>query len=313
MTRPSARTGFVLGIVGAALYVAGATVIPYASKADSSPGPSTLFGQYLRARSFMGMGTWLAVMVFIFGVALIVLVISIAGLRSERGGRWALGLLGASSIWFLQVLAELVVITRFPIPLSWPGARAMDLGICLGFAGGAIAWNSLRATHHVDSVEGAAPPASAPSAPTGFFLALGGAILYVAVSFLPFSRPTRSAFNGLGLAPSQVAKAIQSHTLARGLLGNGVIGAFQRFPMVYGSALIVGIFAFVGLRGLRQDRCSAALLGAAAAWATAAPIQLFNSHIVRLVGLWGAQLAIGIALIGGIVAVTQNHGPNQAG
>ncbi len=295
--RPSTRTGFVLGILGAALYLAGTTVLPYASRADSGPGPSTLLGQYRLAIRYDGFAPGLAAMVALFGIAVLILVVSIGGLRSDRHERWALALIGASSIWFLRILEELLYVARFPISFSWLGARAQDLGICLAFAGGLAALIGCRVTQ-VDDRDPAAE---------GFLVALGGSLLFVLVSFLPFSHASRSALTGFGLSAAEQALAMQPHSLAHGVLGSGVLVSVRGVLHVYGAAAAVGILAFGGLFGRRQDRWAAALVGAAAAWCTSVPSVVLAEPIVRLVGLWGTQVAICIALVGGIVAAIRTR------
>lgn len=307
LTLPSTRAGYVIAIVGVVVYVMG-TLLPYAGSGHLGFGPGTSVGYVVALMHAQGVGRLLAGLVSLFGIAGLVLVCSIFGIRSNHRDRWAFGLLGASSFWLHYVLQEIVFDLRswFWFRFASWGLWVMDAGIALSFAGGTIVYLNLRRGKVARAQGKVIPgdPGLEPRRVGGFYLALAGVLLFTIASFLPYDRlpiPTfaRGFVSSLSLQPSI--------NLFGRVLGPGVFGTISGVVSIYGPVILVGMWALSGVVGSRRDRWAAALLGAAAAWSMAMPIRLFDSPAVRLVGFWGVELASTVVLIGAIVAVLKNR------
>jgi hypothetical protein len=280
------KVGLVLAIVGAAIYLIGVAVIPFA---DGWTLLGMLWAPHWRmmlslAASFQLLG----IPVFVLGTAAV-------GLR--RGGRrpWAFIVFGFTCVWFVPVLRDLLVsrVTSFPVG----DVLVLDIGTSLALVGGGVAaWGARneQADLSVASLDA-----------RGFVLALGGALVYVGATFLPYLRYSRVLFQGIsGSIPA-------AQPLVHGLVGDGVWVSASRAVGIYGSALIVGGLAIAARVARRREQWAEALLGAAVAWAILRfPTNLlyrYRGGPTPQAGYWGVVVGVLLALAGAILAVAHRR------
>jgi len=304
LTHLPRNAGFVLGIVGAAVYMMG-SALPYLRTMNAGPD-SSLVSVILHSASRVGGVGFLSEMVGYFGIAVIAVVVCVSALRAQRREGWAFALLGASSVAFLRIVVELLAFARSGYDSGWLGPRVMDLGVTCMFAGGVIAAVSCRSpapdpASDVGSGSGSDPGSGRV---VGFTLALTAALGFVGASFLPYYKLSPSMFGGTALTfPAGFPRSV---TLAHGLLSSGVDGFIQGALRTYGAALLVVSLAALGVFRRSRERWAAALLGACAAWSAQVAITLQVYGRTGLAGFWVTRLAIVIALVGGVIAVRES-------
>jgi hypothetical protein len=311
LVRSGTPAGFVLGLLGATLYLIGVVVLPYASGSVTGGGPRTLLSQLLYSFS-EARGASLAEILGLLWVAIVTLVICFMGLKDRRPA-WSFALLGASSVWFVHhLLSEVVRSSTVPIELGWPGARAIDVGILLAFGGGVIGTAGIvarRRSATTDDYDGSVAVSDDPrgSGTLGFYVALGGALLYAIGAFLPYARIPIDVFMRLGIEHPP-ASALEARTLAHIAFVGGFWRALEGVFRYYGPTIIVMVTAAAGLLARNRRPWAAALLGAAIAWAAALTTVATRSDRAFLSGFWVTEFAIIVAVGGGILAVRATSG-----
>jgi len=307
------KLGFIFGILGAATTIASYFVPVW--------GGDSLVGGLIHSMPTAGVGNTLVGIVAYFGIPILVIGISIAGLRAGRRTRLSDVLFGVSAIAFLPVLWRVLQYWRSPFGFS----IATDLpsvGMSITFVGGIASMRSLhtRGVAIPAGADEAAADAPPGGAVLGFAIAVCGALLFVGASFLASFRFPASFF-GSGQAGHFVTFS-QYQRFFGGAMQTGAdttfVGNLSLYPVfpslswftafghAYGSAAIIGTLALGGIFGRRPGRWAAVLVGASAVWAAELVRMMSTAPTVSwLIGYWGAQLGIGLAFIGGVIAFTR--------
>jgi hypothetical protein len=148
-----AIAGFGLGVVAVGLDVAG-TLLPY--ETFLSPPSFGVVGQSVyrhevRSIGFVPMTLVLAAMLALFGTALVVLLVCVAGLVARDASRWTVAFLSVAAIWGIRLLGERL---SEQILLLWGHGRGwwlMAFAPTLAIAGGLLASSGVHRARHEET------------------------------------------------------------------------------------------------------------------------------------------------------------------
>jgi hypothetical protein len=263
MGRAGAMVGFVIGLAGVAVYVAGTLSPSFYFRAPDS-GASSAVSVFLGSVSQTSIASGL----MLYGGPAVVTIACLVGLLARRTLPWAAAATAAAAVWLAQASGWMNSVNA-DIPGGYRlfghpyGYHQMSIGALLAVVGGVVSCAASRPARGVERGTGhAAPrPARAPVARIGLGVAFVGGALFVAGTFLPYGGPSSAIklpdvryslvqINVIGLGYWPLANRVLAGlalwvgpAIVIGSCVAGLIG--RRYPAVWVSALAGGAFVWL--------------------------------------------------------------------